>query len=82
MLIDTISKTGFPLNLRSPQLTERFEAHNEAVSALIPQHQLLVYEVKDGWKPLCEFLNVPAHWNAFPRTNNREEFWQLISGKE
>jgi hypothetical protein len=40
MVIDTISKTGFPLNLRSPQLTERFEAHNEAVSAPIPQHQL------------------------------------------
>jgi hypothetical protein len=40
MVIDTMSKTGFPLNLRSPQLTERFEVHNEAVSAPIPQHQL------------------------------------------
>ncbi len=81
MAEDVIAKTGFPPGLGREQLIERFVAHNEAVKATIPAAQLLVYEVKQGWEPLCAFLGVPAPDEPFPRTNDRAEFWDLVSGK-
>ncbi|MCA1744564.1 MAG: hypothetical protein LC643_02410 [Bacteroidales bacterium] len=40
----------------------------------------MVYQVKEGWEPLCKFLNVAVPKTEFPRTNNREEFWDLVKG--
>ena len=48
----------------------------------IPADRLLVYQVKDGWGPLCDFLGVPVPDEPFPRTNDRGEFWDRISGKK
>jgi hypothetical protein len=61
-------------------LAESYEAHNKAVRDLIPPEQLLVYQVKEGWEPLGKFLNVQTPTTEFPRTNNREEFWDLVKG--
>ncbi len=58
-----------------------FTAHTEAVKAAIPAHQLLIYEVREGWGPLCAFLDKPPRADAFPRTNDRGEFWDRVSGK-
>ena len=74
MAADAIAKSGFPPGLERDELIAAFESHNEAVKAAIPASQLLVFEVKDGWGPLCEFLD-------FPRTNHREEFWDRVNGK-
>jgi hypothetical protein len=76
-----IAKTGFPGGLDRDGLIRGFVAHNEAVKKAIPANQLLVYEVKDGWAPLCEFLGVPVPAEAFPRTNDRAEFWDRVTGK-
>ena len=76
-----IDKTGFPLGLDAAGLTEAYIAHNEAVKAAIPTKQLLLYQVKDGWEPLCAFLGVPVPSEPFPRTNDRIEFWDHVSGK-
>lgn len=76
-----IAKTGFPAELDRAQLVDAFMAHDEAVKEAIPADRLLVYEVKDGWAPLCEFMGVPVPDAPFPRTNNREEFWELVKGK-
>jgi len=76
-----IAKSGFPGDLGRDGLIKAFVAHNEAVKTTIPARQLLVYEVKDGWLPLCEFLGVPVPAGPFPRTNAREEFWDRVSGK-
>jgi len=76
-----IAKSGFPGDLDRDGLIKAFVAHNEAVKTTIPARQLLVYEVKDGWLPLCEFLGVPVPAGPFPRTNAREEFWDRVSGK-
>ncbi|KAK3729882.1 hypothetical protein QZH41_005328 [Actinostola sp. cb2023] len=32
--------------------------HNARVKALVPRDKLLVYNIKQGWEPLCEFLGV------------------------
>ena len=76
-----IAKTGFPPGLDQDALRDAFVAHNEAVKATIPGDRLLVYEVKDGWGPLCEFLDVAAPDEPFPRTNDRAEFWDRVTGK-
>ena len=81
MAADVIAKTGFPAGLDVPRLQEAFEAHNEAVKAAIPAERLLVFEVKSGWPALCEFLGVDTPEEPFPRTNDRAEFWDLVSGK-
>jgi len=76
-----IEKTGFPPDLDQDGLMSAFIAHNEAVRSTIPDSQLLIYEVKQGWGPLCDFLDVPAPDEPFPRTNDRAEFWDRVTGK-
>jgi hypothetical protein len=49
---------------------EVFERHNEEVKRRVPPDRLLVYEVKEGWGPLCEFLGVPEPQEPFPRLND------------
>ena len=75
MVDGVIAKTGFPGGLDRDDLIRAFVTHNEAVKTTIPAGQLLVYEVKEGWAPLCKFLNKRVPAEAFPRTNNRAEFW-------
>lgn len=74
-----ISQTGFPPGLDKAGLQMAFTAHNDAVKAAIPASRLLVYQVKEGWKPLCSFLEVPVPDISFPRTNDRNEFWDLVA---
>lgn len=51
---------------------EVYEAHVEKVKATVPPEKLLLYSVKEGWQPLCDFLNVPVPDEAFPRVNQRQ----------
>jgi hypothetical protein len=57
---------------------EVFERHNAAVIAAVPPEKLLVFNVKDGWKPLCRFLEVPIPDRPFPHLNDRQMFGRLI----
>lgn len=78
---DVIARTGFPPGLDKDGLVQAFVAHNEAVRAAIPADRLLVYAVRQGWEPLCDFLDVPVPDEPFPRTNDRGEFWDRVNGK-
>ncbi len=80
MAADVIARTGFPPGLDRDGLAAAFTAHNDAVRKTIPASRLLVFEVKDGWEPLCAFLDVPVPDEEFPRTNHREEFWDRVNG--
>lgn len=52
-----------------------FNRHNEAVKRAVPPDRLLVYEIKEGWGPLCAFLGVPApEGKPFPHLNDTAEF--------
>jgi hypothetical protein len=62
-------------------LIKAFHAHNDAVKAAIPSDRLLVYQVKEGWDPLCAFLGLEAPDEDFPRSNSREEFWDRLRPK-
>lgn len=79
MCIGVIEKSGFPRGLDRQGLVDGFNAHIEAVKAGVPKDRLLVYEVKQGWEPLCAYLGKPVPDMSFPRTNNREDFWDLVT---
>ncbi len=34
----------------------KFEEHNDLVRRLVPKENLLEYDARDGWEPVCEFL--------------------------
>ncbi|MEO8665394.1 MAG: sulfotransferase family protein [Ignavibacteria bacterium] len=53
---------------------KRFNDHNEEVLKTVPKEQLLVFDPKSGWDPLCKFLNVPVPETPFPRSNTTEDF--------
>lgn len=58
---------------------DRFQAHNQSVVDMLPQEQLLIFDVAAGWEPLCRFLSVDVPDSPFPRSNTRAEFQQLFS---
>ena len=53
-----------------------YRKRTEDVRAAIPPDRLLVFDVSEGWEPLCTFLSVPVPSEAFPRTNSTSEFWE------
>jgi hypothetical protein len=55
-----------------------FNRHNEEVRRRVPRDRLLVYEVKQGWGPLCEFLGVEEPDIPFPRVNDTAEMHRRI----
>jgi len=61
------------------QLIEQMVAHNEQVKRTVPPERLLVWEVSDGWEPLCEFLEVDIPDQPLPHANDRETFVQRVT---
>lgn len=55
-----------------------FNRHNEAVKATIPADKLLVYEIQQGWEPICEFLGVDVPDAEFPHLNDAETFRRMF----
>jgi hypothetical protein len=55
-------------------LIEKFHEHIEEVVRGVPAEKLLVFDVRQGWDPLCDFLAVDAPADSFPRVNEREAF--------
>jgi len=52
---------------------EVLERHNEEVKRRVPPERLLVYEVREGWGPLCGFLGLPEPDEPFPHLNDAAE---------
>jgi hypothetical protein len=67
-----------PLNeMGEDEAVEVFKRHIAEVKASVPAEKLLVFEVSDGWKPLCDFLNVPVPDDEFPHVNESGDFGEL-----
>lgn len=59
--------------------------HNQSVRDSIPPSRLLEYDVRQGWEPLCHFLDIPkrdcplAKGIPFPKSNSaRAVRWQCF----
>ncbi|CAH8864565.1 unnamed protein product [Trichobilharzia szidati] len=54
------------------------ELYIEKVKRNIPPDQLLIHHYKDGWEPLCKFLNLPIPQQPYPFKNERQEIKGLL----
>jgi hypothetical protein len=54
--------------------TRVFREHIAEVQSEIPAHRLLTFDLREGWQPLCKFLEVEVPDIPFPRTNSSKEF--------
>ena len=59
-----------------------YEEHNRRVREVIPAHQLLEFDVRWGWEPLCTFLEMTdCPTTPFPKTNSAKQIQaQSVSG--
>ena len=46
----------------------------EQVMTTVPKDKLLVFDIKEGWEPLCKFLNKEVPNKPFPRSNDSKQF--------
>ncbi|MFF5106894.1 sulfotransferase family protein [Streptomyces sp. NPDC000134] len=64
-----------PLNeLDEDEAVAAFDRHIAEVKAGVPADRLLVFQVSEGWGPLCEFLEVPVPDEEFPHVNEADGF--------
>ncbi|EJU05225.1 hypothetical protein DACRYDRAFT_113402 [Dacryopinax primogenitus] len=52
---------------------EVYTRHRAFIRDIVPPDQLLEFNVKEGWEPLCKFLGVPVPDVPFPHTNDSAE---------
>lgn len=60
---------------------EQYEQYLTKVKNMIPAEQLLVFNVKQGWKPLCKFLGIEESQcpkEPFPHAGKSQFLQQLI----
>ena len=46
-----------------------FSSQNARVMKKVPKDRLLIWNLKDGWEPICKFLNVPIPDQPIPVLN-------------
>lgn len=55
-----------------------FQNHIKEVRETIEPERLLLFEARDGWAPLCDFLEVPVPKKAYPTRNSSDDFSELL----
>jgi len=60
-------------------LREQFLRHTEIVKGEIAPERLLVFQVSEGWGPLCRFLGVDEPAVEFPHDNDLSDFARRVS---
>lgn len=51
------------------------------VRQALPDDRVLVFDVAEGWEPLCAFLGVDVPDMPFPHHNLRADFWEVLGGE-
>ena len=55
-----------------------FNEYNEEVKKYVPADKLLVFDVTEGWEPLCKFLHAELPGEPLPHTNKKEDFPAMV----
>jgi hypothetical protein len=53
---------------------------NDEVIATVPAERLLVWDPREGWEPLCEFLGVEVPADPLPHLNDTRSFCEGLIG--
>ncbi len=51
-----------------------YRKHVHHIVEVVPRERLLKFDVKDGWKPLCDYLHKAIPAEPFPKVNERSDF--------
>jgi hypothetical protein len=66
-------------NFGDKEFAKKFwEDHLADVKASVPEDKLLVYDVREGWGPLCKFLGVEEPSEPLPHLNKKENFRAML----
>lgn len=49
------------------------------VKRVVPEDKLFLFNVKDGWGPLCKILGCPVPEEPFPYVNSAAEMQEFLS---
>ncbi|MEQ9125962.1 MAG: sulfotransferase [Alphaproteobacteria bacterium] len=80
-MVDVFLKKTFEDHTDRDCAIAAYRANNSRVRETVPADRLLVFDVAEGWAPLCRFLDVPTPEGPFPRSNPRDEFWAHFGGE-
>ena len=50
----------------------------DEVKRTVPKEKLLIFSVKEGWGPLCKFLDAPIPEVPFPNTNDSAQMKKYV----
>ena len=80
VLYDMWSKRGMLVNTGGDgaMMASQMEEWNQEVIDTVPAERLLVWNPKEGWDPLCEFLEVPVPEQPLPHVNDTENFQKAL----
>ncbi|EMC92208.1 hypothetical protein BAUCODRAFT_281935 [Baudoinia panamericana UAMH 10762] len=64
-------QAGYATTLDEVRVRSRvaYQHHYRDVRDIVPKERLLDFDLRDGWKPLCEFLGKPVPDVPFPHEN-------------
>jgi len=60
---------SYPTHPRDDEAIACYERHIADVVASVPKDKLLIFDVTQGWGPLCAFLDKPVPDGPFPRVD-------------
>lgn len=74
-MIDAMFRSRFTPALEDKRACiAAYERHVAQVRRSAPKDRLLEWSPREGWKSLCDALNLPIPGEPFPHANSREEF--------
>ena len=63
-------------------MLKKFAEHQQDVQSIVPTEHLLIYDVREGWEPLCSFLSKDIPNREFPWTNTTTDFLERQTRQE
>ena len=80
MAFEMIATQTFSGDMSQANAVAVYQQRIDDVRQSVPTERLLVYDIAEGWQPLCSFLELPVPDRAFPHYNSMQEFWQTFGG--
>jgi len=78
MLAQVQVRDFFHNDLSKENAINCYNEHNQRVINECPKEKLFIFEIKEGWEPLCKFLNLPVPNVPFPNVNDSKEFQKHV----
>jgi hypothetical protein len=77
-LTKIVAKGEFHYDWSKENMMNAFKKHNERVKRECPPEKLLIFEVSQGWEPLCKFLGKPIPSVPFPHVNDTQSMQTMF----